>query len=768
MFRWRRLLTLLPALATLAVLLTGNSQAALLDVGPVVPEVVGSSEPNIGHGYPLWYRDTNRVPLQLCLDTANGMCLLEQPNPLAPLSFPDNIGPELFYFLGGSIIDYPQLGALTRAGAAELGMAIEAAYAGAGAAPGDQISFARVRIRIDTPFVGEYLVTTPYGQFTFDVDAATLAATEGRRAINFTSDIGIGETGVFTGALAGQVGPFLYCTNAPIVLPEGSYIGNPGINCPVLGSTFNPPGLPGPANYFRVQGPNGFDVQTDQFAISGKLYTDPIATPITVDKATYSRNSLGLQHSTFATTQAMSNQTNPALPFPENFALTNVPSALTVSGISDLALATNNPEDGKFFGASGVVADPGTLPANITVTNTVDIPPTAQQAPLVDEIVISEAVYNPSTGILRVAAVSGDSVTIPTLQLFFPGENLPAGTLASGQISVQLPLDIGGKNYVIPPPTVIVNSSLGGSESAPVQISMPSPVAPSTGVSLAATVTSPQAVNSPITFVAAGAGGTGSYEYRFWLNSGSGYAIAQDYSTANSWTWTPAVAGAYDILVDVRTEGSAELRDASSAINFFQITATSTPATGVAVVSDVASPQTVNAPITFTATGSGGSGTYEYRFWINSGAGFLIAREYSADNTFVWTPTTAGNYDIMVDVRNAGSTALREAFEKIFFYQIQSAPATAVSVTPDSASPQAPGTPIVFTAAGSGGSGNYEYRFWLNSGSGYTIVQNYSTLPTWTWIPSSVGNYDVLVDVRSVGSTAVRDASNNVFFYQIQ
>jgi hypothetical protein len=292
---------------------------------------------------------------------------------------------------------------------------------------------------------------------------------------------------------------------------------------------------------------------------------------------------------------------------------------------------------------------------------------------------------------------------------------------------------------------------------------------PASGVVIIADQTSPQAIGTPITFTAAGSGGSGSYEYQFSTKTtGTNYTVDQPYSTANTWVWNPAATGPFDIQVDVRNVGSTSAGEASRNIFFYQITAASTPATGVTLVPDLASPQVVGTPVTFTAAGSGGSGTYEYRFWVNYGAGFLIARDYSTSNTFTWTPTTVGNYDIMVDVRNVGSTALRDAFEKVFFYQIQPAPATAVSVTPDKASPQAPGTPVVFTAAGSGGSGTYEYRFWLNSGAGYAVVQNYSTLPTWTWIPSVAGAYDVLVDVRSVGSTVVRDALNNVFFYQIQ
>jgi len=293
--------------------------------------------------------------------------------------------------------------------------------------------------------------------------------------------------------------------------------------------------------------------------------------------------------------------------------------------------------------------------------------------------------------------------------------------------------------------------------------------APATGVIVLADQPSPHAIGTPVTFTAAGSGGTGSYEYQFSTKTtGTAYVVAQPYSASNTWIWNPAITGPFDIKVDVRNAGSTAASEASGNIFFYQITIATAPATAVTIVPDVATPQVVGTPVTFTATASGGSGPYEYRFWVNIGAGFLVAQDYSTNNTFVWIPTTVGNYDIMVDVRNTGSTVLRDTFGKVFFYQIQPAAATAVSVTPDKASPQAPGTPVVFTAAGSGGSGSYEYRFWLNSGSGYAVVQNYSTLPTWTWIPSLTGNYDVLVDVRSVGSTAVRDALNNVFFYQIQ
>jgi len=291
-------------------------------------------------------------------------------------------------------------------------------------------------------------------------------------------------------------------------------------------------------------------------------------------------------------------------------------------------------------------------------------------------------------------------------------------------------------------------------------------VAPGITVNLTSDLASPGSIGTPVTFTATGQGGSGAYEYRFWINSGSGYSVVQNYSTTNSYVWTPAAAGAYDILVDVRNAGTSVQRDAFARMLYYKIVPTA--ATGVTVTTNLASPVTVGTPVTFTATGQGGSGTYEYRFWINSGSGYSVVQNYSTTNSYVWTPAAAGAYDILVDVRNAGTSVQRDAFARILYYKIVPAAATGVTVTPDLASPGSIGTPVTFTAVGQGGSGNYEYRFWLNSGSGYSIVQNYSPTNTFVWTPTATGAYDILVDVRNTGSSALREAFNKLLFYRIQ
>jgi cell wall-associated protease len=190
----------------------------------------------------------------------------------------------------------------------------------------------------------------------------------------------------------------------------------------------------------------------------------------------------------------------------------------------------------------------------------------------------------------------------------------------------------------------------------------------------------------------------------------------------------------------------------------------------VTLTPDIASPQAVGTPVTLTAAASGGTPPHQYRFWLNSGSGFSIIQDYSTASTFPWTPAAAGAYDILVDARSVGSTALKEAFTKLFYYQITPAAATGVTLTPNAASPQPLGTPITLTVAGQGGSGTYEYRFWLNSGQGFNIVQDYGAASTLPWNPAATGAYDVLVDVRNAGSAAFREASTKLFyfFYRIQ
>ncbi|MBT1070977.1 FG-GAP-like repeat-containing protein [Pelotalea chapellei] len=623
---------------------TGNAQAALLDVGPTVPEVIGSTEPNLGHGFPLWYRDTNRVPLQLCTDRLSGFCLTAEPNPAAPLSFPNNLGDELFYWVGDAAIT-----TIPNAKRALLVQAIESAFSTGNVVSGAQVTFARIRIRFDPlPEAGIYTVTTPFKQFVFNVPANALE-------INHTEDIGIAEGGVFTGALHGSIGPFLYCSD-PLRRPAG-FIGD-GAPCVVSGSTYTPPGNPPnglnfPANYFRIQGPNGFDHSTNLFSVNGKLYTDPIPTPLAAEKVTYAREVGGVQASVFAITDAMSNQKVGGPAFPGQFNLANIPSSLQLTGtdIPTLNLSTNNPRDSKFYASTDLFPLPGALPATVTLTNTADVPSTAKVVPLVDGVVVTETSYSHATHTLKVAAISQDKVNSPALEVFMidetvlPDKKVLLGSIEGGQLSVSFPATIGGKTYNIPPSTILVTSAAGGSATAPVNVLLPptAPIANNDAVStpyltpvtidVLANDTTSGALNPATLAITAQQNGTAIIQ-----NGTVGFTPAAAFSGAASFTYTVK-----DVLNQISNIATVTVT----------INAPLPAVTNVTVSPNLPSPHPSGTGVLFTAAAQGSS-NYLFRFLLNGNE----VQPFGPSATWTMSAATPpGNHQIGVEVKTNPLTA---------------------------------------------------------------------------------------------------------------
>src|SRR5690606_10052375 len=119
---------------------------------------------------------------------------------------------------------------LVEDGKALLVLALEATFGGdESVVNGQQISFGRIRVRVDVPVAGTYTVTHPYGTLVFE----NVTVEDG---INYTADIGASnflyvEKG-FAGALQSPIGPFLtwpdYLTNPALVdnITGIRYVGN--------------------------------------------------------------------------------------------------------------------------------------------------------------------------------------------------------------------------------------------------------------------------------------------------------------------------------------------------------------------------------------------------------------------------------------------------------------------------------------------------------------------------------------------------------------
>ncbi|RJR34589.1 MAG: hypothetical protein C4567_15450 [Deltaproteobacteria bacterium] len=389
---------------------------ALTAVGPTNP----------ANGFPFWFRSSTGQNVTLSVPP-NAVSI---PDPVIPgnaFSAQIGFGSEAMYWHSTAIIDPLPTGG----GQALLVLALEAAFGGGDAAPNDQIVFARVRVRIDTPVAGTYTVTHPYGTNTFTVDPADV----GTRAINFTSDVGIGAPGDFSGALNGQIDPFLVQAGFEA---NPNFFGDAGTLTTVTGS-------PTGNNFFRVEGPPGFvAAQTDQFVTGGEKFA---GTPFTIGRTTYTKDAVnGAFAEVFVTEPA------PITPGVQISARVRpAPGArLTRSGLG-------------FFGRFPF---DGVVPDQVVVTGRINgAQNTVLKQTIVDVVTITKAQYSVGTQTLTIAAVSSDSVGPLTLRAF----GWPQATQA-GQL-----LNAGGADTVfagvpIAPASVEVRSSMGGSSTLAVTV----------------------------------------------------------------------------------------------------------------------------------------------------------------------------------------------------------------------------------------------------------------------------------------------------------
>ena len=443
------LLSKTAAALVVSALAQGVAQAALFAVDP------GPYLPGNG-GFAAWYQDTHGRTLDLCLSKALSsrvpgtpgaptyMCnLLPTPgvfDDAQPIVFPSNFPDEAFWFTAdAAIVD------AARGIDLSFGTAIEAAFAAEEPVEGDQVSFARVRIRVDVPVAGTYVITHPYGVDVFNID------TPGRRAINMTRDIGIGSPKTYDGALNGDVGPFLRSVNGPysetnpLTGSAEMFVGDPNLTEAVTGSPFN-------TNFVRIEGPNGLDLRTTLFSISGKLSTVVRPTPMITQRSTYSR--------TAGESAPVAQQDVFVMAPPP-------PASVTLTSSTPVLNLSEADTTGNWYAQSS--ADP-TLPTTLQVTadNHLAIPsstPTTLPMALTDLVVIQRAEYSLSSGQLTLVASTSDETSPPVLTAT-SGSGAAIGAL-SGEGAVKT---LATGISPIPPSRVRVTSSNGGSDTEEVVI----------------------------------------------------------------------------------------------------------------------------------------------------------------------------------------------------------------------------------------------------------------------------------------------------------
>jgi len=279
----------------------------------------------------------------------------------------------------------------------------------------------------------------------------------------------------------------------------------------------------------------------------------------------------------------------------------------------------------------------------------------------------------------------------------------------------------------------------------------PSPLALT---SLTTDKASPQPAGTAVTFTATASGGTTPYQYRWHVYNGSSWSLGRDWRTDNAYTWTPSLAGSYQVQVWVRNAGTTTDTPEAWGGSGFQVT-TGVPLTLTSFAADKVSPQRVGTTLTFTAAANGGTPPYEYRWYLWNGSTWSLGQPWSAGNTFTWTPSATGSYQVQVWVRNNGTTAdTPEAWGGLGVQVTNGVPLTLTSLTANKPSPQPVGTALTFTVTGTGGVTPYQYKWWIWNGSTWSLGRDWATGNTFTWTPTATGTYSIQVWARNNGAPA--------------
>ncbi|WMT49953.1 MAG: PKD domain-containing protein [Thermoplasmatales archaeon] len=240
----------------------------------------------------------------------------------------------------------------------------------------------------------------------------------------------------------------------------------------------------------------------------------------------------------------------------------------------------------------------------------------------------------------------------------------------------------------------------------------------------------PTDVGNSITFTATVTGGTSPYTYA-WYNSGT-----LESSTSSTYTTSFSSSGTYVIEVIIK--------DANGNKAYYNFTETVNVDPSVSITSSQ-NPTDVGNSVTFTASASGGSGSYTYQWYyasnntaISGATGYEYTRSFS----------TSGTYSFYVIIHDGNGNAAQSS---TLDETVNADPSVSISESP---SPTDVGVSVTFTSSASGGTGSYNYTWTIDGKTYYTqsVTVVFGTSGTYT---AQLTIRDTLGDTASASESIV-------------
>ena len=251
------------------------------------------------------------------------------------------------------------------------------------------------------------------------------------------------------------------------------------------------------------------------------------------------------------------------------------------------------------------------------------------------------------------------------------------------------------------------------------------------------------APNTTVTITGKASGGTSPYRYAYYYkktSSATWNIKGKEYGTATSVTITPSTATTYDIMVNVEDNtGTVKSK-------YFTLTVKSNSLVNNSTISTTST--TVGNTVTLKGAASGGKSPYTYAFMYKkstSDSWSHIGTKYGTATSGTFTPSSAVNYDVMVNVKDASGKVKSKTFT------LKVGASTLANNSTISTTSVTLGDSVTLKGAASGGKSPYTYAFMYKkstSDSWSHIGTKYGTATSGTFTPGSAVNYDVMVNVK--------------------
>ena len=250
--------------------------------------------------------------------------------------------------------------------------------------------------------------------------------------------------------------------------------------------------------------------------------------------------------------------------------------------------------------------------------------------------------------------------------------------------------------------------------------------------------TSPQIADTTITLTADANGGAGALQYKFVAKniSTGNEKVISNFSSSNSVKWTPTVAGTYEVKVIVKdSEDATEYKTIEFVVS--------------ERVSDITLSQikidkdscVVSEEVVLSAEATGGIGNLSYKFYYEKDSEYVVIKEYSSENSVVWTPTEAGTYSVRVEVRDSAGNVRMSGKNFVVESKLK------VSGVTLSKEDIKVGETVDITTIALGAN-NIKYRVAVHDFENtWTTLHDFETSNITSWTPEIADTYVIWVDV---------------------